>query len=89
MTVKQLKGRQPKDTNIKILRDEYNIDRMTGEQAIAFRPKNLFKLKFEQVDEPILKPSSEDQLESEEPAGDLLDQLVDKFPAPKSWYKED
>ncbi|NOZ41484.1 MAG: hypothetical protein GXP24_14845 [Planctomycetes bacterium] len=83
MSVKQLK-----DTNIKIFPDKYNINRMTGEEAIAFRPQNFFKLKFEQVDEPIRTSSGENKLDSEEPSGELLDRMVDRFPAPPEWHDE-
>lgn len=80
--------KQVQDMNIKIFRDECNVDRITGEQAIAFRPENCFELEFKQVDEPITVTSGENNLDAEEPSGKRLDTLVDKFPAPSEWHDE-
>ncbi len=80
--------KQVQDMNVKILPDKYNVGRITGEQAVAFRPKNCFKLKFELVDEPIPATSEKKDLDTEEPLGERLDTLVDKFPAPSEWHDE-
>mgnify|MGYP007073223959 CR=1 FL=1 len=76
------------DTSVKIIPDPYNVDRITSEDAVQFKPKNCYFMSFKLVDEPIPGSEENSNLNLAPPSGDELDALVEHFPAPPEWADE-